>query len=123
MVSPAVIDLLRLDEARPPGMGEQARALAALPPAPRSGDRHRIDGGLELEERRIPVGVIGANYEARVNVTLDIATQLVKSRNAGVLRTGAAALRSASFLIDSVVAPALEEAGLPGTAVQLVRLA
>src|SRR4051812_16785781 len=119
-LSPAVIDRLRLDEARLAGMVDQVRALAALPPAPRVGDRHRLDGGLELEERMIPVGVIGANYEARVNVTLDIATQLVKSRNAGVLRTGAAALRSASFLIDRVVAPALEGAGLPGDAIQLV---
>jgi glutamate-5-semialdehyde dehydrogenase len=57
-----------------------------------------------------------------VHVTLDIASQLVKSRNAGVLRTGAAALRSASLLMDSVVAPALESAGLPGEAIQLVRV-
>jgi glutamate-5-semialdehyde dehydrogenase len=121
-LSPAVIDRLRLDEARLAGMVEQVRALAALPPAPRVGDRKALDGGLQLEERRIPVGVIGANYEARANVTLDIATQLVKSRNAGVLRTGAAALRSASFLIDRVVAPALERADLPGDAIQLVRV-
>ena len=121
-LSPAVIDRLRLDEARLGGMVEQVRALAELPAAPRSGGRVTLDGGLELEERRIPVGVIGANFEARVNVTLDISTQLVKSRNAGVLRTGAAALRSASLLMDRVVAPALEEAGLPGEAIQLVRL-
>jgi len=57
-----------------------------------------------------------------VNVTLDIATQLVKSRNAGVLRTGAAALRTASLLIDRVVAPALAGADLPGEAIQLVRM-
>jgi glutamate-5-semialdehyde dehydrogenase len=121
-LSPAVIDRLRLDESRLSGMVDQVRALAELPPAPRTGDRGALDGGLELEERRIPVGVIGANFEARVNVTLDISTQLVKSRNAGVLRTGAAALRTASLLIDSVVAPALEASGLPGDAIQLVRL-
>ena len=121
-LSPAVIDRLRLDEARLAGMVEQVRALAGLPAAPRSGRRVALDDGLELEERRIPVGVIGANFEARVNVTLDISTQLVKSRNAGVLRTGAAALRSASLLMDRVVAPALEEAGLSGDAIQLVRL-
>jgi glutamate-5-semialdehyde dehydrogenase len=55
-------------------------------------------------------------------VTLDISTQLVKSRNAGVLRTGAAALRTASLLMDRVVAPALEGGGLPGDAIQLVRV-
>jgi glutamate-5-semialdehyde dehydrogenase len=121
-LSPAVIDRLRLDGDRLAGMVDQVRALAELPPAPRVGARTELDGGLELEERRIPVGVIGANYEARVNVTLDIATQLVKSRNAGVLRTGAAALRTASLLMDRVVAPALEGAGLPGEAIQLVRM-
>jgi glutamate-5-semialdehyde dehydrogenase len=121
-LSPAVIDRLRLDDARLAGMVEQVRALAELPAAPRTGGRVELDGGLELEERRIPVGVIGANFEARVNVTLDISTQLVKSRNAGVLRTGAAALRSASLLMDRVIAPALESVGLSGDAIQLVRL-
>jgi glutamate-5-semialdehyde dehydrogenase len=121
-LSPAVIDRLRLDDARLAGMVAQVRALAALPAAPRTAGRMTIDGGLELEERRIPVGVIGANFEARVNVTLDISTQLVKSRNAGVLRTGAAALRTASLLMDRVVEPALAGVGLPGDAIQLVRL-
>src|SRR4051794_9518758 len=122
-LSPAVIDRLRLDDQRLAGMVAQVRELESLPAAPRVAGRLTLDGGLEVEERRIPVGVIGANYEARVNVTLDIATQLVKSRNAGVLRTGAAALRTASLLIDRVVAPALERTGLPGEAIQLVRLA
>ena len=121
-LSPAVIDRLRLDADRVEGMVAQVRELTTLPPARRAAGRVTLDGGLELEERRIPVGVIGANYEARVNVTLDISTQLVKSRNAGVLRTGAAALRTASQLMDRVVAPALERAGLPGQAIQLVRV-
>src|SRR3954454_4204833 len=121
-LSPAVIDRLRLDEDRLAGMVAQVRELASLPAAPRVAGRLQVDGGPEVEERRIPVGVIGANYEARVNVTLDISTQLVKSRNAGVLRTGAAALGTASLLMDRVVAPALEGAGLPGEAIQLVRV-
>src|SRR3954453_3235384 len=121
-LSAAVIDRLRLDEERLAAMVAQARDLASLPAAPRAAGRVLMDGGLELEERRIPVGVIGANYEARVNVTLDISTQLIKSRNAGVLRTGAAALGTASLLMDRVVAPALEGAGLPAGAIQLVRV-
>jgi glutamate-5-semialdehyde dehydrogenase len=120
-LSPAVIDRLRLDEGRLAAMVGQVRELAALPAAPRVAGRVMLNGGLEVEERRIPVGVIGANYEARVNVTLDISTQLVKSRNAGVLRTGAAALGTASLLMDGVIAPALEGAGLPRGAIQLVR--
>src|SRR5689334_19582285 len=64
-LSPAVIDRLRLDEARLEGMVAQVRELASLPAAPRTAGRITLDGGLEVEERRIPVGVIGANYEAR----------------------------------------------------------
>ena len=75
-----------------------------------------------LSERRRPVGVIGANFEARPNVVVDIASQLVKSRNAGVLRTGSAALRSAIALADEVIAPALAAAGLDPAAIQLVRV-
>ena len=97
--------------------------LAALPPLERVAGRRVLDNGLELEERRIPVGVIGANYEARPNVTVDFATQLVKSRNAGVLRTGGASLRSASALVDRVIGPGLEAAGLKAEAIQLVRTA
>ena len=82
-----------------------------------------LPGGLRLAERRIPVGVIGANYEARPNVTVDVASQLLKSRNAGVLRTGGAALRSAVALFDHVIAPAVAAAGLDPRALQLVRSA
>ena len=66
------------------------------------------------------MGVIGANYEARPNVTVDVASQLVKSRNAGVLRTGGAALGSATALVQSVIAPALSEVSLDPAAIQLV---
>ena len=75
-----------------------------------------------LTERRRPVGVIGANFEARPNVVVDIASQFVKSRNAGVLRTGSAAIRSAITLADEVIAPALASAGLDPAMIQLVRV-
>jgi glutamate-5-semialdehyde dehydrogenase len=75
---------------------------------------------LRLIERRRPVGVVGATFEARPNVVVDVASQLVKSRNAGVLRTGSAALRSALALREQVIAPALADAGLDPDAVQLV---
>jgi glutamate-5-semialdehyde dehydrogenase len=117
----ALLDRLRLDEGRLGRMAGQIETLAGLPDIePRAGSR-RLPGGLVVEERRRPVGVIGANYEARPNVTVDVASQLVKSRNAGVLRTGAAALGSASALLDEVIGPALAGAGLDPGAVQLVR--
>jgi glutamate-5-semialdehyde dehydrogenase len=117
----ALLDRLRLDEARLGRIAGQIETLAGLADVePRAGSR-RLGNGLVVEERRRPVGVIGANYEARPNVTVDVASQLVKSRNAGVLRTGAAALGSAAALLDEVIGPALAGAGLDAGAIQLVR--
>ena len=117
----ALLDRLRLDEDRLGRMAGQIQTLAGLPDIePRAGSRP-LAGGLIVEERRRPVGVIGANYEARPNVTVDVASQLVKSRNAGVLRTGAAALGSAAALLDEVIGPGLAGAGLDPGAVQLIR--
>jgi len=79
-----------------------------------------LPDGLRLVERSRPVGVIGANYEARPNVTIDVASQLVKSRNAGVLRTGSAALGSATALLREVIAPALSEVDIDPDVIQLV---
>ena len=88
-----------------------SRALAQVPAEPSRRTVRELPGGLLLEERRRPVGVIGANFEARPNVVVDIASQFVKSRNAGVLRTGSAAIRSAIALADEVIAPALARPG------------
>ena len=117
-----VRDRLRLDPDRLKAMAAQLDILAAVAPEPASREIRELPGGLVLAERRRPVGVIGANFEARPNVVVDIASQLVKSRNAGVLRTGSAALRSAVALADEVIAPSLAAAGLDPAAVQLVRV-
>lgn len=121
VLAPALVDRLRLDEARLADMASQIAALAALDDPAQTVSERDLGDGLVLRERRRPVGVIGANYEARPNVTVDVASQLVKSRNAGVLRTGAAALASAAALCDEVIAPSLAAAGLDPGAVQLVR--
>ena len=117
-----VRDRLRLDEERLKAMAAQLEILAGVAPEPVSRKVRDLPGGLVLSERRRPVGVIGANFEARPNVVVDIASQLVKSRNAGVLRTGSAALRSAIALADEVIAPSLAAAGLDQAAIQLVRV-
>jgi glutamate-5-semialdehyde dehydrogenase len=116
----ALRDRLRLDPDRLAAIEAQVRALAELPHVPEDGEA-REHSGLRVVERRIPIGVVGANYEARPNVTVDVASQLIKSRNAGVLRTGAAALRTSIACMDLAIAPGLEAAGLPGAAIQILR--
>ena len=120
-VADALLDRLRLDEARLSSMAGQLRALADIPAEPSRHTIRELPGGLRLEECRRPVGVIGANFEARPNVVVDIASQFVKSRNAGVLRTGSAAIRSAVALADTVISPALSQAGLDPAMIQLIR--
>jgi glutamate-5-semialdehyde dehydrogenase len=121
-VADALLDRLRLDEARLEAIAGQLRALAGVPAEPPRRTVRELPGGLLLEERRRPVGVIGANFEARPNVVVDIASQFVKSRNAGVLRTGSAAIRSAIALADEVIAPALGDSGLDPAMIQLLRV-
>ena len=118
-----VLDRLRLDTERIGQMARQIELLAGVEFPAAAVRLNDLPGGLRLEERRRPIGVVGANYEARPNVTVDVASQLLKSRNAGVLRTGGAALRSAAALFDQVVVPALGAAGLDPGAFQLVRTA
>jgi glutamate-5-semialdehyde dehydrogenase len=117
------LDRLRLDEKRLDAIAAQLRTMAELPPLEREISAWTLPDGLRVSERRIPVGVVGANFEARPNVAVDVAAQLLKSLNAAVLRTGGVALRTVTALVDEVLRPALEEAGLPPGAVGLVRSA
>jgi len=119
-MSAGLLDRLRLSQERLDSMAAALELLASTPHPPRSTFVRDLPDGLRLYERRRPVGVIGANYEARPNVTVDVASQLVKSRNAGVLRTGGAALGSATALVRSVIAPALSDVSLDPAAIQLV---
>ena len=73
-------------------LARQLEATAALEPLEREIASRTLANGLQVRERRIPVGTVGANFEARPEVALDIAAQVLKSLNAVVLRTGGAAL-------------------------------
>jgi glutamate-5-semialdehyde dehydrogenase len=117
------LDRLRLDDSRLDALEQQVLATAALEPLEREIGSRTLANGLVVSERRIPIGTVGANFEARPNVALDVGGQLLKSLNAAVLRTGAAALRTVTALVDEVLRPALERAGLPPEAVGLVRFA
>jgi len=118
----AFVDRLTLDAGRLEAMQDQLQALAQIAGEPVRTWVRDLPDGLELQEWRRPVGVIGANFEARPNVVVDIASQLVKSRNAGVLRTGSSAIRSAAVLVDEVLGPAMTAAGLDPAAIQLLRV-
>jgi glutamate-5-semialdehyde dehydrogenase len=120
--SAALLDRLRLGDERLATMSEQLLVLADAPADPARRPLRELPDGLVLEEWRRPVGVIGANFEARPNVVVDIAAQLIKSRNGGVLRTGSAALGSAIELMAYVIAPALREAGLDDRVIQLIEV-
>jgi glutamate-5-semialdehyde dehydrogenase len=115
------LDRLRLDRARIDALSEQLSQLAALPPLERVEERWQLESGADVEVRRIPIGAVGANFEARPNVAVDVAGQLLKSLNAGVLRTGGAALHTVTMLVDDVLRPALADSGLPPEAIGLVR--
>jgi glutamate-5-semialdehyde dehydrogenase len=119
-MSAALQDRLRLTGPRLEDMASALRTLADVPHEPRDRVLEERPDGLVLLERRRPVGVIGANFEARPNVTLDVASQFLKSRNGGVLRTGSAALRSSQALVTHVITPAVAAAGLNSDAIQLV---
>ncbi|WP_130491563.1 aldehyde dehydrogenase family protein [Motilibacter rhizosphaerae] len=120
-MSAGLLDRLRLDAGRLEGAEQQLLELAGTEPAARLRHVRDLPDGSRVYERRVPVGVIGATYEARPAVTLDVAGQVLRARSAAVLRTGSAALGTAAVLVDEVVAPALHEAGLPEGAVSLVR--
>jgi len=115
-----LLDRLRLTPERLADMATQLDVLAATPEPPLQVFVRDLPTGERVYERRVPVGVIGAVFEARPNVTVDVASQVLKARSAAVLRTGAAALGSAQALVEHVIAPALAANGVPAEAVQLV---
>jgi glutamate-5-semialdehyde dehydrogenase len=122
-MSPGLLDRLITDDARIEGMADQLEVLANTPAEPRIRKLRDLDAATVVLEKRRAVGVLGANFEARPNVTVDMASQALRSRNACVLRTGAAALRTAEALVDLVIGPALEGRGLSGDCVRLLRTA
>src|ERR1700677_4621098 len=87
-IGDGLLDRLRLSQDRLGAMAGQLRALAAVPAEPSRRVIRELGDGLVLTERRRPVGVIGANFEARPNVVVDITSQLIKSTKAGRAATG-----------------------------------
>ena len=89
-VDDGTLDRLRLDDPRVDGLARQLETMAGIEPLEREAASWTLPNGLVVSERRIPIGTVGANFEARPNVALDVAGQLLKSLNTAVLRTGGA---------------------------------
>ena len=109
----AIIDRLTLDEGRLAAIAQAVRDVAGLPdPVGRVIDDRRLHNGLELSKVRVPIGRILVVYEARPNVTVDVAALCVKSGNVALLRGSASAQHSNAALAAAVRA-GLADAGLP----------
>ena len=119
-LSTGLRDRLRLDDARVRALAAAVRDVAALPdPVGRLLDERTLPNGVRLQKVSVPFGVIGSIYEARPNVTVDIAALALRSGNAVVLRGGTAALSSNAALV-AVMRGALGSVGIDPEAVQTV---
>jgi glutamate-5-semialdehyde dehydrogenase len=118
--SAAMLDRLTLTEARIAGLVAALENLANLPdPVGNVVRGQTLPNGLRLRQVNVPMGVVAAIYEARPNVTVDIAGLALKSGNAVILRGGSAAQATNEVLVR-VLREALESVGLPADAVQTV---
>ena len=112
---------LALDGNKLEGMADDVRTVAELPdPTEETFDAATLANGLEVEKRRVPLGVIGVIYESRPNVTIDISSLCLKSGNAVILRGGKEAIRSNGVLAQ-ITRDAIAEAGIADDAVQFVQ--
>lgn len=119
-LSEALLDRLLLTPERLAALAADARKVADLAdPVGTEFDGRLLPNGLRLSRRRIPLGVVGVIYEARPNVTIDIATLCLKTGNAAILRGGKETLRSNIALVQ-LIQQALAAVGVPATAVQYV---
>ncbi len=110
-LSDALLDRLLLTEQRIARLAADSRAVAALPDPVGADFMSRVlPNGLRLSKRRIPIGVLGVIYEARPNVTIDIAVLSLKTGNAAIMRGGSETLRS-NIALTQVIQTALEKSG------------
>ncbi len=119
-LSVGLLDRLRLDATRVGALAAAVRDVAALPdPVGRILDERTLDNGVRLQKVSVPFGVVGSIYEARPNVTVDIAALALRSGNAVVLRGGTAAQATNAALIRAM-REALADCGVDPEAIQTV---
>ncbi len=119
-LSESILDRIMLNEARIQGMADGILQLIELEdPVGELLESTQKENGLQIEKRRVPIGVIGMIYEARPNVTIDAATLSLKTGNAVVLRGSSSAKYSNKALVQTIHR-ALEQTSLPMDSVQLI---
>ncbi len=119
-LSDAMQDRLALTPQRLHAIANDVRQVCNLAdPVGQVIDGGVLDSGLRLERRRVPLGVIGVIYEARPNVTVDVASLCLKTGNAAILRGGKETWRTNAATVK-VIQQALEEYGLPAGAIQAI---
>ena len=119
-MSAVMLDRLMLNSSRLEAIAQDVLTVAALPdPVGEIFDMRTQPNGLQIGKKRVPLGVIGAIYESRPNVTIDISALCLKSSNAVILRGGKEAIHSNSALAK-VVQDASVSAGVPEGAVQFI---
>ncbi|OBU25912.1 glutamate-5-semialdehyde dehydrogenase [Photobacterium kishitanii] len=119
-MSEALIDRLLLNEARISAIANDVRNVINLnDPVGAELDSRVLENGMRLSRRRVPLGVVGVIYEARPNVTIDIAALCLKTGNASILRGGRETFHSNMALVE-VIQAALAKAGLPAASVQYI---
>ncbi|WP_148861822.1 glutamate-5-semialdehyde dehydrogenase [Marinobacter fonticola] len=120
-LDPAMLDRLELTPARIDTMIEGLRQVASLPdPIGEITGMSYRPSGIQVGKMRVPLGVVGIIYESRPNVTVEAASLCLKSGNATILRGGSESL-SSNQAIAQCIAEGLNKAGLPETAVQVVK--
>ncbi|WP_086983290.1 glutamate-5-semialdehyde dehydrogenase [Vibrio aphrogenes] len=116
----ALLDRLLLNEQRLAGIAADVRNVISLnDPVGSELDSKVLENGMSLAKRRVPLGVVGVIYEARPNVTIDIAALCLKTGNASILRGGKETFFSNMELVK-VIQIALQKAGLPAASVQYI---
>jgi glutamate-5-semialdehyde dehydrogenase len=116
----AMLDRLMLSPARLEGIAQDTKAVAALPdPVGEMFEMRTLPNGLQIGRKRVPLGVIGAIYESRPNVTIDVSSLCLKSGNAIILRGGREAINSNTALAR-VAQDACHQAEVPQGAIQLI---
>jgi len=116
----ALLDRLMLNENRLEGIAADTLAVAALPdPVGEVYEMRTMPNGLQIGKKRVPIGVIGAIYESRPNVTVDIASLCLKSGNAVILRGGKETILSNTAIVK-VIQGACKRAGMPVGCIQFI---